>query len=73
MEQLEHRVIKLEFVTDTHEQELRELSDSSKKLSETLAGIQDNLKQIKWMATGAALVFIANEMGLIKTMKALLF
>jgi hypothetical protein len=72
MEQLEHRVIKLEFVTDTHEQELRELRDTSKELSETLAGIQDNLKQIKWMATGAALVFIANEMGLIKTLKALL-
>jgi hypothetical protein len=73
MEQLEHRVIKLEFVTDTHEQELRELRDTSKVLSETLAGIQDNLKQIKWMATGAAMVFIANEMGLIKVMKALLF
>lgn len=73
MEQLEHRVIKLEFVADTHEQDLRELRDNSKVLSETLAGIQDNLKQIKWMATGAALVFIANEMGLIKTMKALLF
>jgi hypothetical protein len=72
MEQLEHRVIKLEFVTDTHEQELRELRDTSKELSETLAGIQDNLKQIKWMATGAALVFIANEMGLIKTLKALI-
>lgn len=73
MEQLEHRVIKLEFVTDTHEQELRELRDTSKQLSQTLAGIQTNLQQIKWMASGAALVFIANEMGLMAALKTLLF
>lgn len=70
MEQLEHRVIKLEYITDTHEQELRELRDTSKHLQETLAGIQDNLKQIKWMASGAALVYIANEVGLISILKA---
>lgn len=71
MEQLEHRVIKLEFVTDTHDQELRELRDTSKQLSATLAGIQANLQQIKWMATGAAIVFIAAEMGILGVIKAL--
>jgi hypothetical protein len=73
MDNIEHRVIKLEYVTDTHEQDLKELRDTSRELSATLAGIQDNLKQIKWMATGAALVFIANEMGLIKLLKTILF
>jgi hypothetical protein len=36
---LEQRVIKLEYVTEGHQEELTELKDTSAELKQTLAGI----------------------------------
>lgn len=72
MEQLEHRVIKLELRVDNHEVDLQKLSDISDSLKKSLAGIEKTLAQIKWLALGAVFTLIANEVGIIKILKQLL-
>lgn len=71
MEQIEHRVIKLELRVDDHSNELKELQNTSKDLRASLQGIEKTLAQIKWLVTGGAVVFLANEIGLIKAVKML--
>lgn len=72
MEQLEHRVIKLELRVDNHEVDLQKLSDISDSLKKSLAGIEKTLAQIKWLALGVAFTLVANEIGIIKILKQLL-
>lgn len=69
MENLEHRVIKLEFRVDEHAEDLRKLQDISDSLKKSLAGIEKTLAQIKWLALGAVFTLIANEVGIIKIIK----
>ena len=42
-------------------------------LRESLTAIEKTLQQIKWLTIGGALVFVANEIGIIKLIKALFF
>lgn len=72
MEHLEHRVIKLELRVDNHEEELKKLSDISDSLQKSLVGIEKTLAQIKWIAIGAVLTLVANEIGIIKILKTML-
>lgn len=72
MENLEHRVIKLEFRVEEHAEDLRKLQDISDSLKRSLAGIEKTLAQIKWLAVGGAVTLIANEIGIIKVIKQLL-
>lgn len=72
MEHLEHRVIKLELRVDNHEEELKKLSDISDSLQKSLVGIEKTLAQIKWIAIGAVLTLVANEVGIIKILKTML-
>lgn len=71
-EQLEHRVIKLELRVDNHEEDLKKLSDISNSLKQSLAGIEKTLAQIKWIAIGVTLTLLANEVGIVKVIKAFL-
>jgi uncharacterized coiled-coil protein SlyX len=71
MEQIEHRVIKLELRVDDHASELEELKKTSDTLAATLASIERTLTQIKYLAMGAALVVVAQSMGIDKVIKAL--
>lgn len=68
---IEHRVIKLELKVDDHQQELEELKKTSDTLAATLASIEKTLTQIKYLAMGAALVVVAQTMGIDKVLKAL--
>lgn len=72
MEQLEHRVIKLELRVDNHEADLQKLSDISDSLKRSLVSIEKTLAQIKWLALGAVFTLVANEVGVIKILKQLL-
>lgn len=72
MEHLEHRVIKLELRVDNHEEDLKKLSDISNSLKQSLAGIEKTLAQIKWIAIGVVITLVANEVGMIKVIKAFL-
>jgi predicted nucleic acid-binding Zn-ribbon protein len=62
--ELEHRIIKLELRVDDHQEELQKLQDISSDLRKSLAGIEKTLAQIKWIATGAIVVILAQSMGI---------
>ena len=62
--ELEHRIIKLELRVDDHQEELQKLQDISSDLRTSLAGIEKTLAQIKWIATGAIVVILAQSMGI---------
>lgn len=70
-QQIEHRVIKLELRVEDHEDELAQLKQTSDNLAATLASIEKTLTQIKYLAMGAALVVVAQTMGLDKVIKAI--
>jgi uncharacterized coiled-coil protein SlyX len=72
MEQIEHRVIKLELKVDDHASELEQLKKTSDNLAATLSSIEKTLTQIKYLAIGAALVVVAQSMGLDKALKFLI-
>jgi hypothetical protein len=72
MEQLEHRVIKLELRVEDHADDLKRLQDISDSLKKSLAGIEKTLAQIKWIAIGAIITLVANEVGVVKVLKALI-
>lgn len=70
-EQIEHRVIKLELKVDDHATELKKLQDISTDLRNSLSGIEKTLNQIKYLATGAVLVVLAQSMGITNVLKML--
>lgn len=70
--ELEHRVIKLELRVEDHAEDLKRLQDISESLKKSLIGIEKTLAQIKWIATGAVVVILAQSMGLDKVIKLFL-
>lgn len=72
MEQLEHRVIKLELRVDDHADELKKLQDISADLRNSLASIEKTLSQIKYLAIGAAVVVVGQTIGIDKVLKLIL-
>lgn len=69
---IDHRVIKLELRVDNHENELKELKDTSTKMQTALSSIEKTLAQIKWLAAGALLAYVFQALGLKETLKLLL-
>jgi hypothetical protein len=69
---LEHRVIKLEFMASEHTGKLLNLHEIYTTLSKSLSGIEKTLAQIKWLAVGAAAVVFFQTVGIEKTIKFLL-
>ena len=70
--ELEHRIIKLELRVDDHQEELQKLQDISSDLRKSLAGIEKTLAQIKWIATGAIVVILAQSIGIPAVLKMLI-
>ena len=64
--ELEHRILKLEFKTEAHAEDLLELKGIQSTLQISLDGIQKTLAQIKWISAGAILVFLSQTTGLDK-------
>jgi len=71
VEALENRVVRLEVKTDNHDEDIKELRKSTSDLSKTMANIEKNLSQIKYLALGALAVVIAQSIGLDKAIKVL--
>jgi|11_taG_2_1085331.scaffolds.fasta_scaffold01898_13 diaminopimelate decarboxylase len=67
-EQLE-RISRIEWRLDEHDEELKELKDTSKDLRTSLEEIRKTLFQIKWIAIGGGLVFIADNIGIMQALK----
>jgi uncharacterized coiled-coil protein SlyX len=70
-EGLENRVVRLEVKTDNHEEDIRELRETSIDLKTTMHSIEKSLNQIKYLAIGALAVVIAQTIGLDKAIKLL--
>lgn len=68
-EHIEHRVIKLELRVDDHAEELKKLQDISSDLRKSLSMIEKTLNQIKYLATGAVLVILAQSFGISNVLK----
>ena len=69
MEQLKESVTKLEWRVDGHEGERALLKETSSELKTTLDLIILTLKQIKWIAIGAAIAVFADKLGLMGMLK----
>jgi len=69
MEQLKESVTKLEWRVDGHEGEIALLKETSSELKTTLDLIILTLKQIKWIAIGAAIALFADKLGLMGVLK----
>ena len=63
------RLIKAEVTLDFHGKRIGILENQYGHLTKALGGIQDNLKQIKWLAVGAASGYILHEVGLFELLK----
>ena len=72
-ESIDQRLLKLEIIVQGHQEDLKELGDTSKMLKESLDGIKATLQQIKWLVVGGAIVFVSNEVGIIKVLKTLMY
>ena len=72
MEQLEHRVIKLELRVEDHADDLKRLQDISDSLKKSLQGIEKTLAQIKWIAIGIIVAYTWQTLGFEKIVKAFL-
>lgn len=64
MSDLENRVVKLEVITENHDDDIKELRETSIDMKSTLHSIEKNLNQIKYLVMGGAIVIVAQTMGL---------
>lgn len=58
------RILKLEFQTEAHGDQLTSLTDKTNAMADSLGSIQRTLAQIRWIAIGAAVALTAKEMNL---------
>lgn len=69
MEQLEHRVVKLEVRADNTDNLIKEMRSEAKIFEKSINSIEKTLHQIKYLAMGAAAVVTAQFIGLDKAIK----
>lgn len=65
------RILKLEFQSDLHDDELKQLKDKTSAMADSLSSIQRTLAQIRWIAIGAAVALTAKELNLMQVFRFL--
>ena len=68
MDDLEKRVIELEWNNNCQKAAVEQLRDNVANLTSALSLIQTSLSQIKWIATGAVISFVVIELGLLDSL-----
>lgn len=68
MDDLEKRVIELEWNNNCQKAAVEQLRDNVANLTSALSLIQTSLNQIKWIATGAVISFVVIELGLLDSL-----
>ena len=68
MDELEKRVIELEWNNNCQKAAVEQLRDNVANLTSALSLIQTSLHQIKWIATGAVISFVVIELGLLDSL-----
>ncbi len=70
---MEDRIIRLEETQKHHAEEIKELRDSNKTLTESFSELTKNLTAIKnWVIGGVAFAVI-QQIGLVEVLKKILF
>lgn len=69
MDNIETRVIALEYKAETHGKELQFLRTTGDTLEKALDGVKATLNQIKYTLMGALGAFVATQAGLLKGLK----
>ena len=70
---MEDRIIRLEETQKHHAEEIQELKESNKTLTESFSKLTENLTAIKnWVIGGVAFAVI-QQIGLIEVLKKILF
>lgn len=72
MENLEHRVIRLELRVEDHAEDLKQLQSISKTQATSLMNIERSLAQIKWISIGIITAYAWQTLGFEKLIKAFL-
>ena len=68
MDELEKRVIELEWNNNCQKAAVEQLRDNVAGLTSAISLIQTSLNQIKWIATGAVISFVVIELGLLDSL-----
>ena len=68
MDDLEKRVIELEWNKTCQKLAVEQLRDNVEGLTTAITTIQSSLNQIKWIATGAVISFVVIELGLLDSL-----
>lgn len=71
MDNLETRVIALEYKAGAHDKELQFLRATGDTLKSSLDGVKATLNQIKYTLMGALGAFVAAQAGLLKGLKVM--
>jgi len=72
MEDMETRLTKLEWRTQEHAEEIREVKRTADDLTSALSDISKCLQQIKFTAFGAVTMLIMSQLGITDTMALIL-
>lgn len=67
------RVAKLEFQAEHHGRELKELKVSQKMIMKEMREVKGTLRAIYHVALGMGLFYVASTIGLIETLKKIIF
>jgi len=69
----DRRMDRHEWILEQHEEDIKELHDSTVKMSESIASINLTLIQLKWLAYGGALAYLLQSVGFVDVVKSVLF
>ena len=68
----DRRMDRHEWILEQHEEDIKELRDSTAKMAESISSINLTLIQIKWLAYGGAAAYLLQSVGFVETMKSIL-
>ena len=68
----DRRMDRHEWILEQHEEDIKELHDSTVKMAESIASINLTLIQLKWLAYGGASAYLLQSVGFVEAVKSVL-
>jgi hypothetical protein len=69
----DRRMDRHEWILEQHEEDIKELHNSTVKMAESISSINLTLIQLKWLAYGGALAYLLQSVGFVEAVKSVLF
>jgi hypothetical protein len=69
----DRRMDRHEWILEQHEDDIKDLHESTTKMAESIASINLTLIQLKWLAYGGASVYLMQAAGFVDLVKAVVF